>query len=69
MTQAEEVRRFMREHGSITSMQAFTELGVTRLAARIHDLKKAGLKINSQPHCKKNRYGRMVTYHQCSLIN
>lgn len=32
--------RYMLSHGSITSMEAFTELNNTRLSATIHELRK-----------------------------
>lgn len=44
-TQKEQVRKYVREHGSITTMEAFFELGITRLAARISDLVKDGYDV------------------------
>lgn len=44
-TQCEMVMDYMRENGSITSMEAFSKLGITRLSARIYDLRKAGENI------------------------
>ena len=35
---------------SITPIQALNKFGCMRLGARIHDLKKRGLCINSTPH-------------------
>ena len=45
MTQSEQILNYMKEHGSITSMEAFSRLGITRLSARIYDLRKDGVKI------------------------
>ena len=53
---------YMGKHGSITSLQAVTELGIMRLASRIHDLKEAGYKISREMKTSLNRYGDKVTY-------
>lgn len=45
MTQSEQILNYMKEYGSITSMEAFSRLGITRLSARIYDLRKEGVKI------------------------
>lgn len=39
MTQEEKVLEFIKENGSITSLQAFRRLGVTRLSAKIYNLR------------------------------
>lgn len=48
---------YMIDFGSITSLQAFTDLGETRLSARIYNLKKKGIGINDKRISVKNRYG------------
>ena len=45
MTQNEQVLDYIKSNGSITSMEAFKKLGITRLSARIYDLRKAGENI------------------------
>ena len=45
MTQCEQVLGYIKLHGGISSMMAFKELGITRLSARIHELRKAGYNI------------------------
>lgn len=57
MTQTEGVYEFMRENGSITQLDALRELGVMRLASRISDLRKRGIKIASEREAVKTRYG------------
>lgn len=47
-TQTEKVYDYINEHGSITQYEAFTELGIMRLASRISDLKKADFKIDTK---------------------
>lgn len=48
---------YMMEFGSITSLQAFNDLGDTRLSATIFDLKKKGINIISEDLTVKNRWG------------
>ena len=45
MTQNEQVLDYIKSTGSITAMEAFKELGITRLSARVYDLRKAGVNI------------------------
>ena len=54
---------YIMEFGSITSLQAFTDLGETRLSAVVFDLKKKGVVITGQNKKVKNRYGetRFIT--------
>lgn len=62
MTQRERVLNFMRVHDGITSMQAF-ELGITRLSARIYELRhQDGINIQEEMVKTKNRYGETCTY-------
>lgn len=56
-TTQQRVFDFMLEEGGITSMDAFVELGETRLSARIFELKKKGVNISSENISVKNRYG------------
>ena len=62
MTQTQRVLRFIEENGSITTLQAFSELGITRLASRIHDLKKMGYSFSRNTVTAKNRYGESVRF-------
>lgn len=62
MTQCERILKYMSDFGSISTMQAFTDLGVTRLASRIHDLRTMGIDIESETRTGKNRYGESTHY-------
>lgn len=62
MTQNSLVLDWMREHGSITSRDAVMELGIQRLAARIHELRASGIDIRGRTESGVNRYGKAVTY-------
>lgn len=63
MTQNQMVLQYMKDFGSITTLQAFTDLGVTRLASRICDLRKEHL-IASERIAAKNRYGKTVKFNK-----
>jgi uncharacterized small protein (DUF1192 family) len=52
MTQKEQVRTHILKAGSISSFEAIMDYGITRLAARINDLKNEGHKIKANR--KKN---------------
>lgn len=67
MTQNERVLRHLQDYGSISSMEAVQEYGIMRLAARISDLKKAGIPIHREMVARKNRYGESTSYARYSL--
>ena len=56
-TQNERIIDYINEFGSITQIQALTDLGVMRLASRISDLKRLGYPVESEMIKVKNRYG------------
>lgn len=64
MNQDELIKKHLKEHGSITSMEAFELYGCTRLSARIWNLrhKHKGLKIVGESTKSKNRYGKNVHF-------
>ena len=61
MKQTQLIIDFMRANGSITTMQAF-EMGITRLASRIHDLRCMGLEIESETVKAKNRFNEPIHF-------
>ena len=62
MTQAEQVWQYIQDYGSITPVEAMADLGVMRLASRIHDLGRMGYPIKREMITGKNRYGKKVHY-------
>ena len=46
MTQNEMLLHHMREHGSITTMEAFSLYGVTRISARVWEMRHAGHNVD-----------------------
>lgn len=61
-TQNERVLRHLKDYGTITTWEAIEEYGITRLSARIKDLKDTGNKIDSEWLSSENRYGEKVSY-------
>lgn len=61
-TQHEQILDYLKHHGSITTMQAFVDLGCTKLTTRISELRKAGYNIqsikceNEETGSKYNKY-------------
>lgn len=62
MTQTDMILMHLREHGSITPLDAMQEYGCMRLGARIWDLRDKGYKIETQTETKKNRFGQSTNY-------
>lgn len=61
-TQEELILNYMKEHGSITSMDAFLYLNITRLSARIYDLRAQGYIIDTEIKSTKPVMGRAKKY-------
>lgn len=56
-TQCGRIKEYMERNGKITALEALVELGVFRLASRICDLRKQGVKIADRWREVDNRYG------------
>lgn len=69
ITQKERIVNYIREFGSISSWEAYTELGITQLGARIDQLKKEGYDFKTEWESKKNRYGENVSFKRYYLLD
>jgi hypothetical protein len=56
-TTQQRVFDYIMEFGSITTLQAFADLGESRLSARIWELRDKGVNIDSEVITVKNRFG------------
>ena len=56
-TQNERILKYIADFGSITQLEALSDLGVMRLASRISDLRSLGYPIISEQATVQNRYG------------
>lgn len=61
-TQCQRIIDYIRQFGSISTLEAFNDLGVARLASRIHDLKRQGYNITSETKTSKNRFGENTSF-------
>lgn len=67
-TQRDRVLQYIRDFGCITSWDAYKELGVTQLGARIFELKERGYQFSKTRIATKNRYGETTHYDEYRLI-
>lgn len=58
----------LKKSGSITSMEAFQLFGITRLSARIKELRDKGYDIRTLMVDSVNRYGEDVRYGKYVLM-
>lgn len=59
-SQNEQVLNYMKTHEGITTLDAFRKLGITRLSARIYELRDKGHIIDSVDRTTKDRNGKVV---------
>lgn len=67
VSQKQMVLDYIREFGSITPIDAFRDLGVTRLAAKVFELKKDGHDIEKVIETGKNHFGNRTRYARYSF--
>lgn len=68
MTQNEMIAKHLEMFGSITTFESFQEYGITRLSARIKDLKIRGYRFEEEWISRKNRFGKPVTFKKYILV-
>ena len=62
MSQYELILNYINDFGSISPMEAFMDLGITKLATRISEMRKNGYRFDQKPEVRKNRYGKDSRY-------
>lgn len=62
MNQHKAILDYLEAHGSITPMEAFSNLGITKLSTRISEMIRRGYKFRKVPVEGKNRYGEPVRF-------
>ena len=68
ITQNAMIRLHLESGKTLTSLEAVDFFGITRLAARISDLKKDGLPIISEMKDVRNRFGTACRVAEYKLI-
>ncbi len=69
MKQSELILNYLHDFGTITPYQAFKDLGITKLATRISEMRKKGYEFHSEWITTTNRYGQEVKYKRYSLLH
>lgn len=67
MNQKEQICDYIERFGSITPMEAFADLGITKLATRVSEMRAAGYFIDGEYETAKNRFGKTVRYMRYTL--
>jgi len=67
MTQKELILKYIEDFGSISSYEAYVDLGITQLATRIKELKGQGFVFVTEWANGKNRYGKPVKFKKYKL--
>lgn len=62
MNQKERVLKYMQDFGKISPFAAFRDLGITKLATRIGELRRDGVDIKQEWKVSKNRYNEKMRY-------
>lgn len=66
-TQHDRVLQYMKDFGSITTFDAYRDLGITKLTTRVSELRANGVRIKGTPEVVENRYGDKCHIHRYTL--
>lgn len=69
MNQRQRIIDYIRQFGSITSKEAYNDLGITQLATRIKELKELGYEFETKWESSKNRFGESVSFKRYYLMD
>lgn len=60
--QQKDILFFIYDFGSISTMEAFSELNITKLSTRISEMKDLGIQFDQNFEGRTNRRGKKVRY-------
>lgn len=60
--QSQRIINYIDRFGSITPMEAFTDLGITKLATRVSEMRAKGIEFKKERITAKNRFGESVSF-------
>ena len=69
ITQKDRILEYIRNFGSISSFEAYADLGITQLGARIDQLKKEGYEFRTEWESNINRFGEKTDYKRYYLAD
>lgn len=68
MNQYERIVAYVKRFGSISPMEAFNDLGITKLSTRIGEMEQSGqYEFNRKYETVNNRFGEPVRYMRYTL--
>lgn len=67
-SQKQRILDYIKEFGSISSWEAYSELGITQLGARLDQLKREGYMFSTEFEKCKNRFNEDVHYKRYRLV-
>lgn len=62
MNQYDKIINYIKKNGSITPMDAFRELGITKLATRVSEMRRSGIEFDIERVYYKNNDGNTTFY-------
>ena len=68
-TQKDMILKYIKNFGSISSWDAYKDLGITQLGTRIFELKQKGYVFTKERIKTKNRYGNDSHYDKYRLVS
>ena len=69
IAQKDRILEYIRNFGSISSFEAYADLGITQLGARIDQLKKEGYEFKTEWESNTNRFGEKTEYKRYYLAD
>lgn len=57
MTQIQRLTDYLKENKTVSGLEAWRNLGIYRLSARIHELRRSGFIIDKEPLGVVNQFG------------
>ena len=67
MNQKEQILDYLKSFKTITPMEAFSDLGITKLATRVSEMRRDGIEFHIETVKRKNRFGKPTRYCKYSL--
>ncbi|MCI8383771.1 MAG: hypothetical protein HFJ33_02740 [Clostridia bacterium] len=68
-TQRQKIIDYIQRFGSITSWEAYRDLGITQFALRIKELKENGYHLKTKWESKRNKDEKMVYFKRYYFLN
>lgn len=67
-TQHDRIVDYIKKHGSITTLDAYNDLGITKLTTRISEMRRMGMTIIGERVTVKNRYNEECSVNRYTMM-